>query len=63
MSHVQPPYTEIDMQGGRGSSFSTSKNSENSENFKFKLRWQGTLTAILDLMNGSHLELSKMVAT
>ena len=39
-----------------------SENSENSENPKFTLRWQGALQVILDLMNGGHLELSKIVA-
>ena len=53
------------VQGGGERGFSGSRTLENSkrlENLKFTLRWQGALSAILNLTNGSHLE-SKMAAT
>ena len=53
-------YMVINMQDGGRVAFQTSVN---SEIFKFKLRWQGALMAISDLMNGSHLQLSKMAAS
>ena len=59
----------ITMQGGhihRSSVYhggnQTSGTSENLENFKFKLRWWGVINSILDHMNDSHLELSKMMS-
>ena len=36
--------------------------SVNLENFKFKLSWWGVINSVLDHMNGSHLELSKMMS-
>ena len=48
--------------GGKGLESRTSENSKSSENLKFTLRWQGALSAMLDLTNGNHLE-SKMAAT
>ena len=61
--HVQLLCTLVINMQGRGSGFQTLENSDNSENFKFKLRWQGALTTVSDLMNGSHLELLKMVVS
>ena len=64
VSHVHTHESRTaNMQGGGGCLESqTSENSKSLENLKFALRWQGALSAMLDLTNGSHLE-SKMAAT
>ena len=65
VSHVHTCESRTaNVQGGGegGSERQTLENSKSSENLKFALRWQGALSAMLDLTNGSHLE-SKMIAT
>ena len=64
VSHVHTHESRTaNVPGGGGVSESrTSENSKSSENLKFALRWQGALSAMLDLTNGSHLE-SNMAAT